>query len=46
MQKKHNKEKNKEGLNISIRLYDEKFDVVFGLTKANFKEGLGELDKL
>ena len=46
MQKKHNKEKKKDGLNISVRLYDDNFNVIFGLTKANFKEGLQELDEL
>jgi len=42
---KNKKQKNKD-ISISVRLFDEKFRVIFGLTKENYKDGIKELDNL
>jgi hypothetical protein len=41
-----NHKENKENFKISVRLYDEKFNVIFGLTKENYKVGIREIDKI
>ena len=43
---KRNKKQKENGVMLSIRLYDEKFSVIFGITKHDYKEGLKEFDKL
>jgi len=40
------KQNRKEDLSLSIRLFDEQFNQIFGLNKTNYKEGLVEIDKL
>lgn len=43
---KKNKKEERRGISLSIRLFDENFDVIFGLTKQNYRKGLKELDDL
>ena len=40
------KQDRKRDLSVSIRLFDEQFNQIFGLTKKNYKEGLIEIDNL
>jgi len=44
MQKKKNNQN--RDFSISVRLFDERFDEIFGLTKKNYKQGLKEIDDL
>jgi hypothetical protein len=46
MRRKTTNKKRKEDFNISFRLFDEQFNVIFDLNKKNLKKGLKEIDKL
>ena len=41
-----NKKEKQRDISISVRLFDERFNVIFGLTKENYKDGIRELDSL
>jgi len=46
MRRKPTNKKGKRDFNISFRLFDEKFSVIFGLNKKSLKDGLKEIDDL
>ena len=41
-----NKKLKNTNIKLSIRLYDEQFNVIFGLTKEDMKEGLKQIDEI
>jgi len=41
-----NKKKKNGNYKLSVRLFDEKFNIIFELNKEDYKEGLKEIDKV
>lgn len=41
-----NKKKNTDNFKLSVRLFDEKFNVIFELNKEDYRECLKEIDKV